>query len=170
MKLRESIHLALFKGDLKSSSSPLVRIHSECLTGDILSSMRCDCGDQLDLSLKRISEEGTGVILYLRQEGRGIGLSNKLKAYSLQDQGHDTVEANLELGFKPDSRSFAAAAKMLEHLGVKKIRLLTNNPRKLETLERLGIEAVDRESIVIPASPFSEGYLETKREKLGHLL
>ncbi|MCB0317699.1 MAG: GTP cyclohydrolase II [Bdellovibrionales bacterium] len=163
-------HLALTIGDLKSDSSPLVRIHSECLTGDIFGSLRCDCGDQLDNSLKQIAEAKTGVLLYLRQEGRGIGLSNKLKAYSLQDLGHDTVEANIELGFKPDSRSFAAAAKLLEHLGVEKVRLLTNNPRKIDTLKRLGVEVVSREALIIPPNPFSKSYLETKREKLGHLL
>ncbi|MEZ4754015.1 MAG: GTP cyclohydrolase II [Bdellovibrionota bacterium] len=162
-------HLALVKGDLSSRKNPIVRIHSECLTGDILSSLRCDCGDQLDLSLSRISEEGVGVLLYLRQEGRGIGLSNKLKAYSLQDLGHDTVQANVELGFKADSRSFAAAAKMLEYLNVKSVRLLTNNPRKLDTLKRLGLLSVEREALLIPPNPFSEAYLDAKREKLGHL-
>lgn len=163
-------HLALVFGDINSSSPPFVRIHSECLTGDVFGSRRCDCGGQLTQAMKQIVTAGNGVLLYLRQEGRGIGLGNKLRAYELQDQGHDTVEANVRLGFAPDARDFAVAAKILEHFGIQSVKLLTNNPNKLETLEQFGISVVERVPLLIPPNEFSRDYLSTKREKLGHLL
>jgi 3,4-dihydroxy 2-butanone 4-phosphate synthase/GTP cyclohydrolase II len=166
-------HLAVVYGDLDSiptSYAPLVRIHSECVTGDVFGSRRCDCGPQLEAALERISEEGVGVVLYLRQEGRGIGLENKLKAYALQEAGHDTVEANLALGFQPDERDFAVGAHMLKALGLSSIRLLTNNPRKIATMERHGIVVRERVATCIPAEPYNAQYLATKRDKLGHLL
>ena len=163
-------HLALVCGDVRGARAPLLRIHSECLTGDVLGSQRCDCGQQLHLALQRMQADGAGVVLYLRQEGRGIGLSNKLKAYALQDKGHDTVEANLELGFPPDLRDFAVAAKILNRLGVPRVRLLTNNPQKLDTLVRLGVEVSERVPLSIAANPHNAQYLSTKRDKLGHLL
>jgi 3,4-dihydroxy 2-butanone 4-phosphate synthase/GTP cyclohydrolase II len=166
-------HLAVIKGDfsqLPTSYAPLVRLHSECLTGDVFGSRRCDCGSQLDGAMKLISKEGAGVILYLRQEGRGIGLANKVKAYRLQDAGLDTVEANVHLGFEPDERDFAVGAHMLKDLGIPRIRLITNNPRKQHSLDSLGITVVERIPMVTASDPLSEGYLETKRQKLGHLL
>ncbi|WP_306533491.1 bifunctional 3,4-dihydroxy-2-butanone-4-phosphate synthase/GTP cyclohydrolase II [Geobacter sp.] len=163
-------HLALVKGDIKGDEPVLVRVHSECMTGDVFGSLRCDCGGQLHRAMEMIEAEGRGVILYMRQEGRGIGLFNKLKAYALQDQGKDTVEANLELGFKPDMRDYGIGAQILVDLGVKNMRLMTNNPRKLIGLQGYGINIVDRVSIEIPATDSNLGYLKTKREKLGHLL
>jgi 3,4-dihydroxy 2-butanone 4-phosphate synthase/GTP cyclohydrolase II len=166
-------HIALVRGDLKgmpSSYAPLVRVHSECLTGDVFGSRRCDCGLQLDGALKVIADEGAGIILYLRQEGRGIGLENKIKAYQLQEQGLDTVEANLQLGFEADERSFAVAAHMLLSLGVQSIRLITNNPRKSKELEAWGVAVAARVPTVVSDDPCSARYLQTKREKLGHLL
>jgi 3,4-dihydroxy 2-butanone 4-phosphate synthase/GTP cyclohydrolase II len=166
-------HVAVVYGDLTSvptSYAPLVRIHSECVTGDVFGSRRCDCGPQLETALGRIAEEGVGVILYLRQEGRGIGLENKLKAYALQEAGHDTVEANLALGFQADERDFAVGAHMLKALGLSSIRLLTNNPRKIATMERLGITVRERVATSIPPEPYNAQYLATKRDKLGHLL
>jgi len=165
-------HLALVYGSDKvaQTDAPLVRLHSECLTGDVFESRRCDCGRQLDLALKRIVEEGSGALLYLRQEGRGIGLSNKLKAYELQDHGHDTVEANIKLGFKPDERDFAVAAQILSMLGVMKVRLLTNNPSKLTSLSNSGIEVCERLPLLVDEDEYSRAYLEAKRAKLGHLL
>ena len=163
-------HLALMCGDVRGERAPLVRIHSECLTGDVLGSRRCDCGPQLHQALQRMRVDGAGVLLYLRQEGRGIGLSNKLKAYALQDEGHDTVEANLQLGFPADLRDFAVAAKILQSLEVPRVRLLTNNPEKLETVSRLGVEVTERVPLAIPADAYNAYYLSTKREKLGHLL
>ncbi|CAG0951182.1 3,4-dihydroxy 2-butanone 4-phosphate synthase / GTP cyclohydrolase II [Geobacteraceae bacterium] len=163
-------HLALVKGDIRGEEPVLVRVHSECMTGDVFGSLRCDCGGQLHRAMEMIEAEGRGVILYMRQEGRGIGLFNKLKAYALQDQGKDTVEANLELGFKPDMRDYGIGAQILVDLGVKNMRLMTNNPRKLIGLQGYGINIVDRVSIEIPATDSNLGYLKTKREKLGHLL
>ncbi len=166
----DSQHLALYKGEINPDEAVLVRVHSECLTGDVFSSERCDCGDQLHASMKMIDEEGSGVVLYMRQEGRGIGLVNKLKAYNLQDQGHDTVEANEALGFQADLRDYGIGAQMLTDLGVRKIRLLTNNPRKIIGLEGYGLEIVERVAIEMPANKSNLKYLKTKQEKLGHLL
>lgn len=165
-------HLALVYGEerLERGDVPLVRVHSECLTGDVFGSRRCDCGPQLDQSLQRIVESGCGVLLYLRQEGRGIGLANKLRAYQLQDDGRDTVQANVELGFAPDERDFVVAAKILSNFGVRQIRLLTNNLRKLQTLELFDIEVLERLPVVAPDDELTRDYLATKRAKLGHLL
>lgn len=166
-------HVALVRGDLTAipaSYAPLVRLHSECLTGDVFGSRRCDCGNQLAGAMERIVEEGVGVVLYLRQEGRGIGLENKLRAYELQDQGLDTVEANLRLGFRADERDFAVGAHMLLALGVRQVRLMTNNPEKGAVLERHGVDIAERVPVLAPEDPCSAGYLRTKREKLGHLL
>jgi 3,4-dihydroxy 2-butanone 4-phosphate synthase/GTP cyclohydrolase II len=164
-------HVALVMGDLRVGDEPaLVRVHSQCLTGDIFASSRCDCGDQLHKALEMISQAGRGVLLYLRQEGRGIGLVHKLMAYQLQDQGQDTVEANETLGFKADQRDYGIGAQILVELGVKKIRLMTNNPRKFVGLEGYGLEIVGRVPIEIPASDANRRYLKTKKEKLGHIL
>ncbi len=161
--------LAMVLGDISSPEPVIARVHSECLTGDVFGSQRCDCGQQLDRALQRIGEEGRGVLLYMRQEGRGIGLLNKLKAYHLQDQGFDTVEANLRLGFQPDQRDYTGAAFILRNLGVRKIRLLTNNPRKVDALRNCGINVVERLPLVIDPNDTNRRYLETKRSKLGHM-
>ncbi|MDP0589225.1 MAG: GTP cyclohydrolase II [Candidatus Endonucleobacter bathymodioli] len=162
-------HLALSMGDLADGEPVLTRIHSECLTGDALFSMRCDCGAQLQSALEKISEEGRGVLLYLRQEGRGIGLLNKIRAYNLQDNGRDTVEANEELGFAPDMRKYDICKLMLDHLGVKSLRLMTNNPLKVDALSMQGIRVVERIPHQTGQNPHNERYLATKVWKLGHL-
>ncbi len=163
-------HVALTLGDLAGTEPVLVRVHSQCLTGDIFGSTRCDCGLQLELALSRIQEAGRGVLIYLLQEGRGIGLLNKLKAYELQDAGHDTVEANERLGFRPDQRDYGVGAQILRDLGVERMRLMTNNPSKYVALSGYGLEIVERVQLEIPPSADSRDYLRTKREKLGHLL
>ncbi len=163
-------HVALVMGDVGNGEPVLTRIHSECLTGDVFGSLRCDCGLQLDQALEQISTEGRGVLLYLRQEGRGIGLYNKIRAYALQDQGLDTVEANEHLGFPADARDYKVAAQMLEALNVKRLKLLTNNPKKLEALADYGLEVTERVPLVIPPSAENRDYLATKRRKLGHML
>jgi 3,4-dihydroxy 2-butanone 4-phosphate synthase/GTP cyclohydrolase II len=163
-------HLALVKGDLSAKANVLVRMHSECLTGDVFGSTRCDCGEQLVAAMKRIEEEGLGAIVYLRQEGRGIGLGNKLRAYQLQDDGLDTVEANAQLGFKPDLRDYGIGAQILLDLGLHSIRLLTNNPRKIVGLDGYDIEVTGREPLLIEPGEHNERYLDTKRSKLGHIL
>lgn len=163
-------HLALVKGKIDTGKPVLVRVHSECLTGDVFGSMRCDCREQLIKSLEMIEKNRNGILLYMRQEGRGIGLLNKLKAYKLQDKGKDTVEANIELGFHPDLRDYGIGAQILRDLGVRKMKLLTNNPVKIIGLKGYGLEVVERIPIEIPANPENENYLMTKRDKLGHLI
>jgi 3,4-dihydroxy 2-butanone 4-phosphate synthase/GTP cyclohydrolase II len=163
-------HIALVKGEFNKGEPVLVRVHSECLTGDVLGSQRCDCGEQLHRAMTMIEREGKGVIIYMRQEGRGIGLINKLKAYELQDKGRDTVEANLELGFKADMRDYGIGAQILLSLGINKMRLMTNNPKKLIGLQGYGIDIVERVAIEAVATQINKGYLKTKRDKMGHLL
>ena len=165
-----NVHLALVKGEISKSDSVLVRVHSECLTGDVFGSKRCDCGEQLNKAMHIINKEGQGVILYMRQEGRGIGLVNKLKAYELQDKGLDTVEANLKLGFKPDLRDYGIGAQILVDLGVRKMRLMTNNPKKIVGLEGYGLKVVERVPMEIPPHDRNIIYLKTKKKKLGHML
>jgi GTP cyclohydrolase II len=167
-ELEEAVVLKM--GDLCPGPAPLVRIHSQCLTGDVFHSLRCDCRDQLELSLGRIAEEGRGLLIYEHQEGRGIGLLNKLRAYQLQDAGADTVEANELLGFQADHRNYQLAADILRHLGVTEVRLLSNNPDKIRALEQAGIRVVERVPCLIEPSDSTELYLRTKKEKLGHLL
>ncbi len=161
-------HLALTLGDLSGDKPVLARLHSECLTGDALFSQRCDCGAQLESALKKIAAEGRGILLYLRQEGRGIGLLNKIRAYKLQENGADTVEANHQLGFADDQRDYAICAPMFAHFGVHNLKLMTNNPRKIEALAKLGVHA-ERVELVTPSTGFNAHYLNTKAKKLGHL-
>ncbi len=163
-------HLALVLGDISKEEPVLVRVHSECLTGDVFGSLRCDCGEQVALAMQNIAQEGRGVLLYMRQEGRGIGFHNKIRAYALQDQGMDTVEANIHLGLAPDLRDYGVGAQILADLGLHQIRLLTNNPKKVIGLEGYGLEVVETVPIIIPPNPYNRSYLETKRKKLGHLL
>lgn len=162
-------HVVLSMGDISTAEPVLCRLHSECLTGDALFSMRCDCGPQLQFAMQKIKEEGRGMILYLRQEGRGIGLLNKIKAYSLQDKGADTVEANEQLGFAADGRAYDICKPILEHFGVRQVRLMTNNPLKVDALRDLGIEVVDRVPIEAGLNLHNEDYLEVKGRKMGHL-
>ena len=163
-------HIALVKGEINKEDEVLVRVHSECLTGDIIASKRCDCGDQLHCAMKMVEEEGKGVIVYMRQEGRGIGLVNKIKAYALQEEGHDTVEANIALGFKPDLRDYGIGAQILVDLGVRKMRLMTNNPKKIVGLEGYGIEITKRIPLEMHPNESNIGYMQTKQKKMGHLL
>lgn len=167
----DSEHLALVMGDVAGKDNVLVRVHSECLTGDLIGSLRCDCGSQLDLAMRKIAEEGQGVLVYLRgHEGRGIGLAHKMRAYQLQESGHDTVEANRELGLPVDSRSYAVGARILNELGLGKIRLMSNNPVKLEEITSYALQVVERVPLIVPPTKENQFYLETKRKKLGHLL
>ena len=163
-------HLALIKGEWKDDEPILVRVHSSCMTGDILGSKRCDCGEQLHKAMQAIEEEGKGVVIYMQQEGRGIGLMNKIAAYKLQEEGYDTVDANVHLGFKPDERDYGCGAQMLRHLGVHKMRLLTNNPVKRVGLEAYGLEIIENVPIEVTPNPFNLRYLETKKNRMGHIL
>jgi len=163
-------HIALVMGEIRPDRDILVRVHSQCLTGDVFGSYRCDCGEQLQAALQLIAQEGQGVLLYLQQEGRGIGLMNKVKAYALQDQGHDTVEANAALGFKPDLRDYGIGAQILRALGIGRMRLLTNNPRKIVGLEGYGLQIIDRVPLEMPPRKDNIRYLRAKQEKLGHLM
>ena len=169
-QIDKQTHVALVSGDIRDGKNVLVRVHSQCLTGDALRSERCDCGAQLDQALQRIAYEGRGVLLYLNQEGRGIGLANKIRVYALQDDGFDTVEANEHLGFKPDQRDYGIGVQILRDLGVRSMRLLSNNPRKLVAIEGYGLSVTEWLPLEIPASPSSLRYLTTKRNKLGHVL
>lgn len=163
-------HVALTLGELDTGAPVLARIHSECLTGDALFSLRCDCGFQLQEALKRIATEGRGALFYLRQEGRGIGLINKIRAYHLQDAGADTVEANEQLGFAADQREYTMLPAMLQHLGIRQVRLMTNNPRKVKAMESYGLDVIERVPLTTGLNPYNEGYLDTKASKLGHLM
>jgi 3,4-dihydroxy 2-butanone 4-phosphate synthase/GTP cyclohydrolase II len=163
-------HLALVMGDVATDEPVLVRVHSQCLTGDVFHSLRCDCGEQIEISMKRIAEEGRGVVLYMRQEGRGIGIHNKIRAYALQDNGMDTVEANLSLGFKADHRDYGVGAQILADLGIRTMRLMTNNPKKISGLESYGLKIVEQLPITTEPNPYNRRYLRTKQKKMGHLL
>ncbi len=163
-------HMALVKGDWREDEAILVRVHSSCATGDILGSMRCDCGEQLHKSMQMIAQEGKGVVVYMQQEGRGIGLMNKMAAYKLQEEGYDTVDANTHLGFKPDERDYGCGAQMLRKLGVHKMRLMTNNPVKRVGLEAYGLEIVENVPIESTPNKYNERYLKTKRDRMGHIL
>ncbi|MCI8284660.1 MAG: GTP cyclohydrolase II [Firmicutes bacterium] len=169
-RLNGEHHVALTLGDVSNGEPVLVRVHSECLTGDVFGSAKCDCGDQFDAAMKVIAEEGRGIMIYLRQEGRGIGLINKLRAYSLQDQGMDTVEANVALGFPADMRDYTVGAEMLTSLGAKQLRLLTNNPDKVYSLEKFGLEIIERVPIETRHKSASDAYMKTKKAKMGHIL
>lgn len=169
-KLDGKCHLAIMKGDVRGKKDVLVRVHSECLTGDALGSMRCDCGEQLATALKKIEAEGCGVVLYMRQEGRGIGLANKMRAYELQDQGKDTVEANVLLGFAPDERDYGIGAQILADLGLSSIRLMTNNPAKRAGLEGYGLSITERVPLVMPVNEYDKNYMKVKGAKMGHIL
>ena len=162
-------HLAIMSQDFENIDAPYVRIHSECLTGDTLGSLKCDCQNQLDLSLKFIAQEG-GLVIYHRQEGRNIGLVNKVNAYALQDQGRNTIQANLELGFGEDDRDYSIVGHIFKDLGVKKLKLITNNPKKIEYVESLGVEIVERIPAITKSNKYNEGYLLTKKEQMGHIL
>lgn len=166
----EKEHIALVMGDVSDGQPVLARVHSECLTGDAFGSQRCDCGPQLDMAMHKIAEEGRGVILYLRQEGRGIGLVNKVRAYALQDQGADTVEANEQLGFAPDLREYSMCETMLDHLGVKQVKLMTNNPLKVNAIQAHGFVVVERVPLLTGFTPHNRFYLATKQDKMGHLI
>ncbi len=169
-KNTDKCHLALIKGNIDKCDNVLVRVHSECLTGDALGSRKCDCGEQYDVSMKMIAEEGCGILLYMKQEGRGIGLLNKLKAYALQDAGFDTVDANRELGFEDDLRDYKASGDMLKELGVNRVRLITNNPEKIEGLVKYGIEVSERVPVEVNANKYDIGYLKTKKSRMNHIL
>lgn len=169
-KISGKEHITLVLGDIENADSVLIRIHSECLTGDVFGSKRCDCGEQLDLALRNIAKEGTGILIYMRQEGRGIGLINKLKSYKLQEEGYDTVEANIKLGFSPDLRTYDIAASILKSLNVFNIRLMTNNPEKINGLNEFGIKVLERVPIQIKENNINEFYLKTKKEKMNHIL
>jgi len=168
--ITKDVHLAIVKGNVKNKNNVLTRVHSSCETGDIFHSLRCDCGDQLEAALRAVEKEGQGIVLYMHQEGRGIGLANKLKAYHLQEQGLDTVEANAALGFAPDLRDYGIGAQILSELGIKSIKLMTNNPRKIVGLEGYGLKVAGRVSVEILPTPSNKKYLKTKKEKLGHIL
>jgi 3,4-dihydroxy 2-butanone 4-phosphate synthase/GTP cyclohydrolase II len=163
-------HLALVMGDVSTEEPVLVRVHSECVTGDVFGSLRCDCGGQIAMAMQSIADEGRGVFLYMRQEGRGIGFEHKIRAYALQDNGLDTVEANLRLGFAPDLRDYGIGAQVLAELGLHQIRLLTNNPKKVIGLESYGLKVMETVPLIVRPNPYNRHYLETKQKKMGHLL